>query len=356
MKIAIVASIWISVPPKGYGFGAQEYLAYYIAKILKEKGHDVTLFASGDSHTDAKLISVTPNQVCDMNFPDPKLKDMFELMNLSEAYKYSKDFDIIHNHLLPYGLLFANQNKTPIVHTLHHAIYKTRADIFLYQKYKNQNYISISNAQRKIVPELNYIDTVYNGIDPNFYKFKAESKGEYLLFLGRMKKYKGIHTAIEIAKRTDLKLKIASPMPNKNQSDYREVMGYYDKEIAPNVGENIEYINGVEGDDKIKLLQNAKALISPIERDEPFGMTVIEAMACGTPVIAYIGGAAAEIIKDGETGYLIPRDDKNGLVDAVKNIDKIDRHKCRELVENKFSVEKMVDNYEKIYKKYAGLK
>ncbi len=358
MRIALIASIWISVPPKGFGFGAQEYLAYHIAEGLKKKGHEVTLFATADSQVSTKLVSVSKKQVKDINFPDPRIKDVFELMNLCEAYRIANQFDLIHNHLLPYGLLFAEQVQTPVVHTLHHQIYPNRADVFLYKRFCRQNYISISNAQRLIMPELNYVNTVYNGIDTNFYSFKNLPKNNYLLYIGRLKKYKGIHTAIKISQELGLPLKIAAPLPSKNQPDYTEVYEYWESEIKPHLGNSIEHIDGVLGKEKIYLIQNARVLIFPVERPEPFGMTVIEALSCGTPVIAYNTGAIPELILDKKNGYLVKENDFTRLKKAVQELYALPqkeyqqlRYDCRKHVEKHFRVETMVDNYEKTYLK-----
>jgi len=358
MRIAIIGSIWISVPPQDFGFGAQEYLAYYIAEGMKRKGHDVTLFATADSKISGSLVSIAEKQVMDIGFPDPKVKDIFELMNVSEAYKRAEEFDIMHNHLLPYGLLLADWSKTPTVHTLHHKLYREHADIFLYERYKNQNFISISNAQRNIIPELNYIATVYNGVDCNFYRFEQSASPDgYLLYIGRLKKYKGIHTAISLAKRFHVKLKIAAPLPNISQPDYEEVNDYWEQEIKPQLSDNIEYAGNVKGQEKINLLGNAKALIVAVEREEPFGMTLIEAMSCGTPVIAYAAGAIPEIMLDGQTGYEVPVSDYEQLCRAVERLYSMPekdyalmRKLCRMHIEKNFSVEKMVENYEKVYR------
>ncbi len=364
MRIAIIASIWISVPPQGFGFGAQEYLAYHIAEGMKRKGHDVTLFATADSKTSGTLVSVAEKQVMDIGFSDPKVKDIFELINVSEAYKRADEFDIIHNHLLPYGLLLADWSKTPTVHTLHHKIYREHADIFLYERYKKQNFISISRAQRSIIPELNYIATVYNGVDCIFYRFKqSASSDNYLLYLGRLKKYKGIHTAISLAKRLHVKLKIATPLPNISQPDYKEVNDYWEQEIKPQLGENIEYVGSVKGQEKINLLGNAKALIVPVEREEPFGMTLIEAMACGTPVIAYAAGAIPEIMIDGKTGYEVSFSNSEQLYKAVERLYSMPekdylmmRKLSRAHIEKNFSVERMVENYEMVYRQVLSNK
>lgn len=366
MRIGLIASVWITVPPHGFGFGAQEYLAYHLAEGLMRKGHDVTLFASGGSKTSAKLVSVTDKAVVDIDFPDPKIKGMFELMNISACYKMANSFDIIHNQLLPYGLLFADLTRVPTIHTLHHQIYTNRADTFLYHKYKNQNFVSISDAQRTIFPALTYKATIYNGTDANFYAYEENPTGDYLLYIGRMNSYKGIHTAIKIAQNMNLKLKIASPLPFKTQVDYKEVMDYYDNQIQPFLSASIEYIGEVLAEEKIRLIKNAKLLIFPIERPEPFGMTVIESMSCGTPVITYAMGALPEIIVDGKTGFLVNLNTKNayaiepsgiqGLQKAVERIFQMNqndyqtlRKQARQRVEKYFAIESMVDNYEKLY-------
>lgn len=361
MRIAIVASQWISVPPKAGGFGAQEYLAYHLARGLQKRGHDITLFASGDSTREFRLISVSDKQVKDIPANAVNIKETYELLALTRAYQMAGEFDLIHNHLLPYGLLFAPLTKTPTVHTLHHRIYPDRPEYAIYEAHKNQKFVSISEAQRKIVPDLQYIATVYNGIDLDYFKFKAEvDTDSYLLMIGRMKPYKGFHTAINLARELGLKLKIAAPKPTPSQSDYQEVMKYWETKIKPNIGETVSYGDEMQGEEKVKLYQNAKALLFPVERPEPFGMTVIEAMAAGTPVIAYSQGALPELIIDKETGFLVERNEQGyqKLAAAVSNLYQMDkeaynkmREACRKRVLENFSLEQMVDGYEKIYKK-----
>lgn len=362
MKIGIIGSIWISIPPKNFGFGAQEYLMYYLAEGLKKKKHDVTLFASGDSKTSAKLIEALPTQVSELKVDDTRIKESIEIINIANAYKLANEFDIIHNHLLPFGLPFADLiNSVPTVHTLHHEIYKP-SDIYLYKKYKTQKLISISQAQRKTISDLNYIATVYNGTDTEYFKFKPEPRGNYLLYLGRMKRYKGIHEAIKLAKKLQVSLKIAAPMPNPVQPDYEEVNQYWEKDIKPQIGDGVEFVGLVEGGAKVKLIQDAKAFIFPVERQEPFGMTLIEAMSCGTPVIAYNNGAIPEIVVDNKTGFLVNQKSSGfeGLCKAVKEIFELSkenysimRKNSREHVETFFSIEKMIDNYEKIYSNFV---
>lgn len=369
MKIALIGSIWITIPPKNFGFGSQEYLQYELIEGLIKKGHDVTLFAAAGAKTKAKLIPTALQQVIDLKPSDNRTKETFELINLSEAFKRAGEFDIIHNHLLPQGLLFPDLVKTPVVHTLHHQIYKT-SEIYMYKKFRSQNFVSISNSQRKIMPELNYVGTVYNGIDVNAYAYNAQPNGEYLLYLGRLKRYKGVHTAIKLAQKLKIPLKIAFPDPNPSQPDFEEVNEYWLKDIKPHIKGNIEHIGMVEGDEKIKILQNAKALIFPVEREEPFGMSVIEAMSCGTPAIVYGKGAMPELVNDAETGFIIkqnPHDPVNtsvseaglaGLEKAVKNIFAMSqalytkiRQNCRTSVEQNYTISKMVDGYEAVYRK-----
>ncbi len=369
MKIALIGSIWITIPPENFGFGSQEYLQYELVEGLIKKGHDVTLFAASGSKTSAKLVPTAPKQVIDLQPADSRTKETFELMNLSEAFKRAGDFDIIHNHLLPSGLLFPDLVKTPVVHTLHHQIYKT-SEIYMYKKFKSQKFVSISDSQRKIMPELNYVSTVYNGIDTNDYTFNARPKGDYLLYLGRLKRYKGVHTAIELAQKLKIPLKIAFPDPNPSQPDYEEVNEYWLKDIKPQIKDNIEHIGLVQGAEKIKILQNAKALIFPVEREEPFGMSVIEAMSCGAPVIVYGKGALPELVKDAETGFIIKQNRQDplntsifdaglaGLEKAVKNIFTMPqaqyakiRQNCRASVEQNYTISKMVDGYEAVYRK-----
>lgn len=372
MKIALIGSIWITIPPKDFGFGSQEYLQYELIEGLIKKGHDVTLFAAAGAKTKAKLVPAAPQQVIDLQPADNRTKETFELMNLSEAFKRAGDFDIIHNHLLPHGLLFPDLVKTPVVHTLHHQIYKT-SEIYLYRRFKSQNFVSISNAQRNIMPELSYVDTVYNSIDTNAYKYQEIPGGNYLLYLGRLKRYKGVHTAIKLAQKLGLNLKIAFPDPNPSQPDYEEVNEYWQKDIKPEIGKHIEHIGQVSGQEKIKILQNAKALIFPVEREEPFGMSVIEAMSCGTPVIVYGKGALPELVADTKTGYIVKQnsDDpattsikETGLPGLEKAVNKIFnmtsseytaiRQNSRLAVEQNFSISKMVEGYEAVYKKILG--
>jgi glycosyltransferase involved in cell wall biosynthesis len=356
MRIGLIASIWISVPPKYFGFGAQEYLASVLADGLSEKGHSVVLFASGGSATRAALHSVVDQPVSTIPSTDSKLKDMYEILNVSEAISQSSSFDILANHLLPYGLPFAPLTGVPVVHTLHHQVYPTRADHVLYDRYRTQPFVSISDAQRLLYPTLRYIQTVYNGTDTTYYQFEDSPTDEYLTTITRLKPYKGIHTAIEVAHQLGQPLKVAAPLPRPHQPDYDDVMAYW-QTIKSSFRGQAEYLGEVVGVSKVGLLQQAKAFLFPIERDEPFGMTLIEAMACGTPVIAFGRGSVKEIVVDGVTGYVVPPSDGvPGLVRAMQRLNALTeteyramRLACRTRVEQHFSSERMVNEYEKLF-------
>lgn len=353
MNIGLIASIWIRVPPANHGFGAQEYLAALLADGLVAKGHEVTLFAAGDSETQAKLVSVTERPVQALDFPDPKVKDVFELMNVEAAIRRAGEFDVISNHLLPYGLPLAALSPVPVLHTLHHQIYPHRADRFLYEHYRAQPFVSISNALRVIFPSLNYVRTIYNGTDVSLYQYQPKPAGDYLVTMTRLKGYKGIHTAVDVAEQLSQPLKVAAPLPDSHQADYEEVMAYW-RTVEPRFTGSIEYVGGVDGQAKLSLIANAKAFLFPVERDEPFGMTLIEAMACGTPVVAFGRGAVPEIVEDGVTGYLVdPAAGVAGFTKAVARLLALPsdqyqtmRQAARARVETHFSSTRMIDEYE----------
>lgn len=347
IKIAMLASNHIRIPPspkyipKG-ACGATETIVYQITEELVKRGHEVTLFASGNSKTSAKLESVTAydsisdKRICIENHRH------YEHLLISRAYQMAQKgkFDIIHSHFDIRSAYYPPLIKTPTVSTLHSPL-----TFFLVQSilkfYKNtQYYVSISDAQRKPLPDLNYIGTVYHGI--KIKKIKFSEKGDNnLVFVGRLVPEKGVYEAIQAAKRTKNKLFLLGSMPENSE--------YWRDKIRPYLSSQIKSPGFVDHKEVLKYLQSAKALLFPIKWEEPFGLVMIEAMACGTPVIAFDRGSVREIIKDGETGFIVK--DMNGMVRAIKKIDQIDRKKCRRWVEQNFTVEKMVDRYEKIFEK-----
>lgn len=357
MKIIQIAPIWEKVPPKKYG--GVELIVSNITEELIKKGHEVVLFATGDSKTRAKLFSVYPHSLCDSSITENKY---YELLEIAQAVEFAEKqkFDIIHSHLLNTGLVFSKISKIPMIFTLHGDL-DTEQNIpgqkEILSNYKDANFVSISNKQRNGASELNYIDTIYNGIDLNFFDFNKKPKDKYLIFLGRISDKKGPIEAIQIAQKAGVKLKIAAKI-DENKKEF------YNSKIKPQIdGKQIEFIGEVNPKERNQLLKNALCLLNPIKWEEPFGLVMIEAMACGTPVIAFDRGSVSEIIKDGETGFIIKSGDINGMAKAVRKIQEMSdseygkmRQNCRKHIEDNFSIEKMVSGYEKVYQKIIAQK
>jgi glycosyltransferase involved in cell wall biosynthesis len=352
MRIAQVAPLWFSLPPKK--FGGTELVAYNLSEGLVKRGHQVTVFASGDSNVSGKLISAWPKHLIKEKINNkviPWNNAHFPLLNLYEAFSRADEFDIIHVHENSSILsgFFIDLIKTPVVTTLHDPFpnSKSKDKIATFNKFKKHNYISISNTHRKSAPlKLNFVDTVYNGINLKKYKFQKKPKGNYLVWLGRIYPTKGVAEAIKIAKKTNKKLILAGNIAKNSPASY----DYFEQKIKPQFKKGkVEYVGEVNLSQKNKLLKNAFAFLNPIQWEEPFGLVMIEAMACGTPVIAFNRGAVPEIIKHGKTGFVVKNEKE--MVNAVKKIHKIKRQDCRIWAEKNFSVKKMTIEYEKIYKK-----
>lgn len=348
LKIAQVAPLWENIPPEKYG--GTERVVYYLTEGLVKKGYDVTLFACGTSKTSAKLISVYPRPLIKDHIPWTNL--MYPLLNITEAFDRQNQFDILHVHLNKssdyLSLPLAKPIKKKVVFTIHfpYPFSQKRFDRHLVlQKYKDLNYISISNHQRQGGENLNWVATVYNGIDVDFYTFNPNPQ-DYFLWVGKFNPDKGVKEAILGAKKAGVKLLLAGAIDNLEAEDFH----YYQNEIKPLI-DNKQIVDvGQIGDERKKTLYaNAKAFLNPIQWNEPFGLVMAESMAAGTPVISFARGAASEIIIDGENGFLVNTLEE--MVDRIKKIDRIDRKKCRERVEKNFSVEKMVDTYCSVYSK-----
>lgn len=337
MRIAMLSPIAWTTPPKKYG--PWEYIVSLLTENLVKKGIDVTLFATGDSSTAAKLVSVYPR-------PYEEDKEMnvkvYESLHISEVFERADEFDIIHNHFDFLPLTYSGLVDTPVVTTIHG--FSSRSILPVYKKYNKRTfYVSISDSHR--CPELDYIGTVLHGIEVESFPFNEETQ-DYILFLSRLDRFKGIKDAIEIARKAGMKLRIAGFIPN---------MEYYEKEIKHLIdNEQIIYEGHVDPELKRELLSNARALIHPVNFDEPFGLGIVEAFACGTPVIAYNRGSMPELIKNGETGFVV--DGIDGAVDALKKIDTISRKRCREVAEKHYSAERMADEYIKVYEKILKMR
>jgi glycosyltransferase involved in cell wall biosynthesis len=335
MRIAILAPIAWSTPPKHYG--PWEQVASNIAEGLIKHGNEVTVFATGDSVTNGKLDSVIPIGYEEDRNVDAKVAECLHISNLMEK---ADNFDIIHNHFDFLPLSYSQLIKTPIITTIHG--FSSSKIIPVYKKYNQlTSYVSISNADRS--DELKYLATVYNGLRVEDFTYNPDSK-DYLLFLGRIHHDKGTAEAITIAKKAKRKLIIAGIIQDQV---------YFNEKIKPFLDDQIQFIGSANPIERNRLLGNAFALLHPILFNEPFGLSVAEAMLCGTPVIAFNRGSMPELINDGATGFLVNSIDE--ATDSVLAIEKIDRSACREWSESNFSQDKMVNDYLKCYQTILGL-
>jgi glycosyltransferase involved in cell wall biosynthesis len=337
MRIAQIAPLWERVPPPAYG--GIELVVGLLTDELVRRGHEVTLFASGDSISLAELESVHPRALR----LDPNVKEygIYEMLQLGSVYERADEFDIIHSHMGCAALPYANLVKTPTVHTLHGIFTPDNEKMFKFAKH--QPYISISHAQRESRLDLNYVGTAYNGIDVSSYEFHAQPNDPpYLAFLGRISPEKGTHLAIAIAKQAGWHLKIAGKIDVVDAE-------YYEQEVKPLIdGKQIEYLGEANHEQKNALMGGAVATLFPITWREPFGLVMVESMAAGTPVIAMKLGSTVEVIDHGKTGFLCENTEE--FVSAIAKITDLDRYACRQYVENRFSLQKMTDSYEAVYR------
>ncbi|MCF6158490.1 MAG: glycosyltransferase family 4 protein [wastewater metagenome] len=335
MKIAQVAPLVERVPPEMYG--GTERVVFYLTEELVKRGHEVTLFASGDSITSAKLVSVHEKALR----LDHGIENFYpyHIFEMGLVYERAKEFDIIHSHNDYLTFPFIRLVSTPTVLTLHGRL--NIPDIQkVYKHYRDCNFISISNAQREFIPELNWTDTVYNGCPIEKFPFQQEP-GDYLVFVGRISPEKGPVQAIEIAKRAGMKLVMVAKVDPYDKA-------YYEEKVKPLITPPfIEYVGEKGEEERNEIMKKAKALILPLDWPEPFGLVVIESLACGTPVITKNRGSMPEIMRHGKTGFICETLDE--MVDAVQKIESIDRMACRRYVEENFTISHMVDRYEKAY-------
>lgn len=330
MKVAVLSPVAWRTPPRHYG--PWEQIASNIAEGLIKKGVEVTLFATGDSITAGTL-----DAICETGYEEDRNQDakVLECLHISNLMEKADKFDLIHNNFDFLPLTYSGLIKTPVITTIHG--FSSSRIIPVYKKYNTtSHYVSISDADRS--PELKYLATVYNGLDTRDFSFTAQGD-DYLLYFGRIHHDKGTAEAIEIAKKTNRRLLIAGIIQDAN---------YYREKVEPFIdNEQIVYVGHAGPHKRKELLGNAAALLHPINFNEPFGMSVAEAMICGTPVIAFNKGSMPELIKDKETGFLVDTVDE--AVEAVHQLPSINREACRDWATAKFSSEKMVDDYYKLY-------
>ncbi|HUG15119.1 MAG TPA: glycosyltransferase family 4 protein [Thermomicrobiales bacterium] len=341
MRIGLIAPVVESVPPARYG--GTERVVSVLTEGLVRRGHDVTLFASGDSQTRATLVSMTSRSLR----LDPQVRDVVAatLTHVGEAMRRSDEFDVIHNHVDYIAWPFARMARAPMITTAHGRL--DLAEIRkLYSSFPEQRLVSISWAQRNPLPHLNWIGNVYNGIDLDNYHFRPQP-GEYLVFLGRISIEKRPDRAIEIARDASMRLIIAAKVDDVDRA-------YWEHAIEPLVNSSrlIEYIGEVNEQEKDELLGGSYAYLFPIDWPEPFGLTMAESMATGTPVITYRIGSTPEIVVDGVTGFVCSS--LRGMIEAVDRIPSLDRRACRAHVERHFSPESMVAGYEALYEPVAA--
>lgn len=336
MRIAQIAPLWERVPPSRYG--GSELIVSLLTDELVRRGHEVTLFASGDSITKAHL---KPGHDQALRL-DQTIKEhgLYEQMMLSEVYQNAHHFDIIHSHVGCVALPYTPLVKTPTVHTTHGTFSPDNEKMF--QRFAKQPYISISQAQREPRLGLNYIHTIYNGIDPAVYAFQKEpTQPPYLAFVGRLSPEKGPEGAIKIALALGLPLKMAGKIDLVDRT-------YYSEKLKPLIdGEQIEYLGEVSHEEKVQLLSNATVTLFPITWREPFGLVMIESMATGTPVVGMDLGSVMEVIAHGKTGFVCNTLEK--MMEAVPEAMKLDRQTCRDYVLSRFSVDTMVTEYERAF-------
>jgi glycosyltransferase involved in cell wall biosynthesis len=338
MRVAMISPLAESVPPQLYG--GTERVIDNLCRGFRAAGIDVTLFAPGDSRTPADLVPIVPESLRLAQTPvaDPV---PYYLKMLNEVARRAVEFDVIHNHHDYWMLPLSEMTETPVVTTLH-----GRLDLphiaAAFQAYPKMNYISISNRQRLSMSKLRWLRTIYHGMDLGKFRFR-DRPGKYLAFLGRMDPTKGVHWAIEIAKRSGIPLKMAAKI------DGREMEDYFEAQVKPHIdGKFIEYVGEIAEHEKSDFLGNAYALAFPIDWPEPFGLVVVEAMACGTPVLARPHGAMPELLRDGVTGFM--HEDIGVLSLKTAEIPKVSRFGCRRWVEERFSLERMTEEHIDAYR------
>ncbi len=336
MKIAMLAPPWIKIPPPGYG-GIEQVLAL-LAGELTERGHDVTLFAAPGTHSRAHVLSPLESA-----HPDEIQMAKFEADHVASAFdridQTDPPFDIVHDHSGFTAFAFANRIGIPLVHTLH-GPFDTNTKAFYARHAHKACVTALSRYQAEQAPEaLEVVAVIGNPIVVGEFPFRSD-KDDYLFWIGRFTDYKGAHAAIAVAREAGAPLVLAGPVqPGQHEYFAREVEPYLD-------GEQVRYVGEV-GEEKRDLYAGARALLMPIRWPEPFGLVMTEAMACGTPVIAFAEGSAPELVIDGETGFVV--DDDHAMAEAVGRLDEIDPARCRASMEERFDVAPVAAAYEAAY-------
>jgi len=351
LRIAQVAPLWYSVPPKGYG--GTELIVSRLTENLIKRGHKLTLFAASDSKTNGKLISVVKKSLRKLGIP--YLHDSYNILNLIEAFSHQKEFDIIHTHIDLYDPIFRAFSKIPTIATLHNPFWSSSQKrdglwhayygrVLIYNRFPYLPYVSISNKYRELCPaKINFVKTIYHGVDLKKLKFNLKPEN-YFVWLGRISRSKGIHLAVKLAKKMGLNFYISGAIVSPQDEIF------FKKEVKPYLNRKIKFFSEIKSEkEKSEFLGKGMALLYPLCWEEPFGIVMAESLACGTPVIAFDKGAAPEIIKNNETGFIVKN--LNEMKRAILNIGKIERINCRKETENRFSLDRMTQEYENLYYK-----
>ncbi|BAS26597.1 glycosyl transferase [Limnochorda pilosa] len=337
MRIGILAPVTWRTPPRRYG--PWEQVASHLAEGLVARGHQVTLFATGDSVTRAQLEWVVPRPLGESPPDDP---DLDQFLHMVHAFRQAGRFDLIHNHLNWQPLLFAELVATPVVTTLHGAAMLEPASRRAFLRFPHRPCVAISQAERDAVPGLDYVATVPNGIELERFTFR-DRPGEYLLFLARMHPAKGPDLAIEVARRTGRRLVMAAHIPPDQEA-------YFEQEIRPLIdGEQIRFVGEAGPAARDRLMGGALALLHLVRQPEPFGLTLAEAQACGTPVIGFDRGSVREVVAHGETGFVVETLER--VCSAVEQAVRLSRAACRQRVERFYTVDRMVEGYLAAYER-----
>ena len=336
LRVAHVGPVAMAMPPAGSG--SVELMTWLLTEALVRRGVEVTLFATGNTRTSARLLATFPVGYCEN--PDMWPWELYEMLNLSAAVERADEFDVIHYEAAyyPMALAFGRLCPAPIIQTLHHA--PSPPEVALWSRYREAPFVAISREQARLLAGLNVIGTVLHGLDTDAFRFRA-TPDDYLLFLGRFTAGKGVIQAIDVARRAGMKLILAAP-------DHP----YYHEHVKPHVdGTRVVYAGEVGHAEKVELLGGARALVYPVQAGEPFGLVLAEAMACGTPVAALDRGAVREVVDDGVTGRVFA--DLDALVAGLPDVFHLDRAVVRQRAVERFGVERMAGEYLALYERVA---
>ncbi len=339
MRIALLAPLWKTVPPKKYG--GSELVVANLAKGLTALGHEVTTFACGGSEVAGKLLPIIDKPMYDLvgGFDWNGIKQ-YEFLSFFELGKRIKEFDVVHNHMGFHPIALAPFIPIPFVTTLHSSLppdFPYLADAF-----KEYPFVSISDSQRKLAPDLNYAKTIYHGIDIASFESRTDGAGNGFVFLGTLSENKGLDIAVNTARELNVSLTIAGEIRESDKA-------FLEEKVFPYVdGEKIRFVGEVGHEEKVRLFCEADALLFPSRWSEAFGLVMVEALACGTPVIALENGAVQEVLRDGVTGFVVK--DEKSFVEAAKKVKTLSRQTCRSEAEKRFDISVMAMEHEKMYK------